>query len=761
MVVTPQEASRTLSLSLFEPVVAVDTVDGQWYALISDGKSEKDVVTWPLEGYRIEADDNTVITIQLHLAEDELQFFRGQGQCFAEVHVPAAQVISGNKGSLVQSWFGLQRGRQFGAVTVEDAERLFEVGTLLAQNLLTPKVCCSLVDESLNCSPASEGPLLRSVTQQSSIIRQMHRQLRALWKQRRLVCGEDFVVALEDTEVEDTDASAAEASALSEAERRRRYLAGMLMGEPADDEEKLLRLQDEYDRLAEAMQQLSLRLDDTERECHGYREQLADASNRSADEQQALAAERERASNLAKQLGFEKLQSAKLQQQHLEANSQDVEIAKRDAEIIALKEELQASRGACKPFASTSSTSSPWSRRPLNPAQARSPQAQPPRGNPCPRTSSRQRSTSPPLPDEAATGKPAPPASAKGNGIAWQAEPDSQKEAPDVEIGVEASLEAELLVKSAQFQEKERAWNESKASLEAELQAAKDGHRNREANLMYELQELESASGQLQQQHARQLDALLSKQERTAAEVRLLRDQQDFCERNPGAGGQTVRRVFAPRNGNVARGAMVRGVSMDSLTANSMQATVYEASSHNGRRSVEVAKPLAAKRAWSAERYPNAAIRSGLPVTPLVSSPATERYFPGQQQRSASTGPVGPMPSGGMSPCPAAQRRTQSPTPSIPVASTPALKTPGIPVVGSSNSFTAAPNSFTTNSPSTSYTAAPPQVTALAPPGSGCPGAAMGPVIRRTVAPGSSAVPSQGVTVGRPVGQMVAIRPVR
>lgn len=174
-----------ISVSLFRPLVTVDAVDGEWFAVVSDGVTQVDVVSWPLQHCRFETDTSAVIRIELYLASDEAAFQRGEGRRFAEVHVPASKLRQPD-GSLFRGWFGLQRGVHHEQVSAEDAEVLYEANLMLAQNLLTPKLCCTVMDEDCPPGAAEEELLQRSLVQHSNMIIRMHQQLQALWSQGKL-----------------------------------------------------------------------------------------------------------------------------------------------------------------------------------------------------------------------------------------------------------------------------------------------------------------------------------------------------------------------------------------------------------------------------------------------------------------------------------------------------------------------------------------------------------------------------------------------
>mmetsp|Transcript_23356 Transcript_23356/g.59655 ORF Transcript_23356/g.59655 Transcript_23356/m.59655 type:complete len:684 (-) Transcript_23356:128-2179(-) len=212
-----------INVSLFRPLVTVDAVDGEWYAVVSDGTTRIEVVSWPLQHHRFEVDASAIIHIELFLAGSAEQFLRGERRRFAEVHFPALKARQTFHGSLFRGWFGLQRGIHHEQVNAAEAETLYEASTLLAQNLLTPKLCCTVQDEGFQPPPGSTSslevePLQKSLLQHSNMIVLMHKQLHALWAQGKLTFtaqpSGELVAQLAEPPPSPTAASAAEAQAM-------------------------------------------------------------------------------------------------------------------------------------------------------------------------------------------------------------------------------------------------------------------------------------------------------------------------------------------------------------------------------------------------------------------------------------------------------------------------------------------------------------------------------------------------------------------
>lgn len=191
-----------IAVSLFKPLLVVDAIDGQWFAVVSDGTMRVEVTDWPLWNHCFNAvDDSAVIRVELFIADNRQQFQRGEGRKFSEVLVPAAQVRESCEG-LFRGWLGLQRGRHLDQVNAEQAREHYEESLRLARNLLTPKICCSCsIDGDLRDGiPASgseaagferwEGVLRHSVTRQCDLIARLHQQLSTLWSRGKLVCTE-------------------------------------------------------------------------------------------------------------------------------------------------------------------------------------------------------------------------------------------------------------------------------------------------------------------------------------------------------------------------------------------------------------------------------------------------------------------------------------------------------------------------------------------------------------------------------------------
>eukprot|EP00928_Gymnodinium_smaydae_P025235 TRINITY_DN20171_c0_g1_i1.p1 TRINITY_DN20171_c0_g1~~TRINITY_DN20171_c0_g1_i1.p1 ORF type:complete len:792 (-),score=144.94 TRINITY_DN20171_c0_g1_i1:60-2435(-) len=273
-----QPCSKVVSLtvSLLEPLAVVEPVEGAWFAVVSDGASRVEVLEWPSQEIHFDADPETVIQIQLFHAEDELAFMKGRGRLFAEAYIPARTALKAYEGCLFRNWLGLQRGMRWSQVDVDLARRIFETGALLAQNLLTPKVCCSIAERPSNGgilepgaaaaeggtgSADGDGPearkemqeggleasLRRSVAQHCSMIHHMHHQLRVLYSRRRLVClsrpGDDAPHQDYSAELTDDQGEAEKAS-----------------------------LRDENQKLKLALEDMRKRLAESEERCRGYQE---------------------------------------------------------------------------------------------------------------------------------------------------------------------------------------------------------------------------------------------------------------------------------------------------------------------------------------------------------------------------------------------------------------------------------------------------------------------------------------------------------
>eukprot|EP00929_Paragymnodinium_shiwhaense_P052243 TRINITY_DN26175_c0_g1_i1.p1 TRINITY_DN26175_c0_g1~~TRINITY_DN26175_c0_g1_i1.p1 ORF type:complete len:602 (-),score=146.86 TRINITY_DN26175_c0_g1_i1:174-1979(-) len=201
--------STKISLSLYEPVALLDVIDGQTFAVLSDGTFQTEALEWPVRNVCFEVDAATVITVQLFTAQDELQFLQmrmqGNMRPFAEVHLPARLLMQRHGGCIKSGWLGLQRSRLFTGIDVNVAVELYDVGLLLAQNLLAPKLCFDLVELqsagdappaveqcSTTCGGEEEdnNPWRRSLVQHRNMIRHLHHQLRALWRERQLQYSE-------------------------------------------------------------------------------------------------------------------------------------------------------------------------------------------------------------------------------------------------------------------------------------------------------------------------------------------------------------------------------------------------------------------------------------------------------------------------------------------------------------------------------------------------------------------------------------------
>lgn len=292
----PQEVRFAVSLCLFRPLVVVDTAS-EWYAVVSDGTTEYQVMEWPLRDLRFDLDPSAVIHIELYVAEDDEQFLRGQGSRFAEIHVPVSKVKESN-GSLFRNWFGLQRGCLHGTVSWDMAAELYEVGMLLSRNLLTPKLCCSVVDAELvegsdlgkadgveGCEGLWEGPLRRSLLQHSNIIAHMHHQLRALWAQGQLVCTErpNGDVTAHLGEASGVDGQMSELTEF-DGEDSARSSVGHLQAEIA-------RLTDTVAQLTARLEQCDLDVDHHSRLKIRYREELTRLTGKSYDDEEVTLAD--------------------------------------------------------------------------------------------------------------------------------------------------------------------------------------------------------------------------------------------------------------------------------------------------------------------------------------------------------------------------------------------------------------------------------------------------------------------------------------
>lgn len=180
----------SLLLSFCQPILTVDVVEGDWFAVVSDGASRVEVVEWPVEDLRLDTSSTAVVRIDFFLAEGREHFSQGSGRLFAEVHVPASEAEAASSHGGGWHWLGLQRGMHHTEVDVEEAGRVFRAGKLLALNLLCPKLRLSLHSRRAACDDSQEVIGVQSLVEHSNIIVRMHQQLRTLWSEGRLTISD-------------------------------------------------------------------------------------------------------------------------------------------------------------------------------------------------------------------------------------------------------------------------------------------------------------------------------------------------------------------------------------------------------------------------------------------------------------------------------------------------------------------------------------------------------------------------------------------
>jgi len=269
-----------ISVNLFRPLVVVDVIDGSWFAVVSDGATRVEITEWPVWDCQFSVDDRTVLHVDLYVADDAEQFLRGDGRPFAGVCIPVSQLRK--HGGIYRTWLGLQRGCHIDeAQEVLGAEAVyerFETSVLLAKNLLTPKICCSVMNADLTNGQGAlqehgQGAercgviLQQSVVHHSNIVTNLHRQLCSLWAKGKLVCAGnvngDFAARLTDARLDDQGSAAYDSQAAQN-------------GADLSWEEERQRLQDEVARLTQTAILLTSRLEESNHLRLGYRERLMD-----------------------------------------------------------------------------------------------------------------------------------------------------------------------------------------------------------------------------------------------------------------------------------------------------------------------------------------------------------------------------------------------------------------------------------------------------------------------------------------------------